>query len=890
MPGVIADFVQRVKQWRFGQKPPAADSASRILKIKYSVFKDLLASNAEMLTLMSDIQEKLRGQTVFDMSSIRSLATRSVFHTLRVVKSLDDLSGHKYPQLFDAVDSIKTAIDEDLGRRKELPHSEWILPYSQITKEMVDWVGGKSANLGELLNKAQLPIPDGFAITTRAYDYFLAENDLFEEIIRIRRDLLDPSDPAAINLVSDEIHRLILSARVPPELEKAMGTAYEAMANRINQAEGSNGVLPKVALRSSAIGEDSELSFAGQYLSVLNVPPDKIAETYKSVIASLYNPRAISYRLNKGMRDEDIAMSVACIRMIDSVASGVMYSQQPHSQSRDTILINAVWGLGPYAVDGVITPDRYVIAKDESLTILENWCAHKPVQLVSTPNEGLAEEPVSLDKQDSPCLSPEQIKILARYALILEDHYQCPQDVEWAVDQHGRLVVLQTRPLHLEEEGEGFEDLPLQEGYPLLLDGASVVFPGVGSGPAFVVRSEEDLAGFPFGAVLVAKSSDPQFVVVMQKAQAIVTEGGSPTGHMACVAREFGVPTILDAVSATSRIPQGSTITVDAYSGRVYDGRVPELVALQKTRESPMKDTPVYKILREVANWIVPLNLIDPRSPDFTPEHCKTLHDVIRLAHEFSYEEMFQFGARLSERERGGALKLIGPIPIDLQIIDLGGGLADVSAYSRRVTVDQIASAPFAALLKGMLNEDLRSQGPRAVDLGGFLSVMREQMLSPADAAQGLGDRSYAIISSTYLNFSSRIGYHFSVLDAYCGATVNKNYITFSFKGGAADDVRRERRARSIATILEELGFTVEAQGDRVSARLSKHEQPVMELKLEMVGRMLQFTRQADMLMASEATVKAIADRFLSGNYVLDDQFWDHLKAEPSSGQPDPQS
>lgn len=869
MPEVISNIVNKIRAWKSRGRPHKA-AVSRVFQFKYASFKDLLASNTELLNIVTDLEEKLRGQDVFGMSYIRSQATRAIFHTLRMVKSLDDLSGHRYPPLFDVLEEINHSIKEELGKRKELPVCEWVLPYSRITKDMVDWVGGKNANLGELVNNAGLAIPEGFAITTCAYDFFLEQNDLIDEINRIRMDL-DPNDPEAPERVGEEIQRLIISARVPLDLEEAILSAYDAMVAVIRQKRGNGAAEPPVALRSSAIGEDSELSYAGQYVSILNVPRHHIIQTYKLVVASLYTPRAISYRLNKGMRDEDIAMSVACIEMVESVVSGVIYSRHPFDLSVDAVLVNAVWGLGPYAVDGVITPDSYVVAKDQDLTILKATCSHKPVQLVADEGGGLSERPVEAGKQDMLCLAPGQVKTLAEYALKLERHYEYPQDIEWALDPHGHLLVLQARPLHLEHMGKGgLKTFPRVEGYPILVEGGAVAFPGVGSGPAFHVHSDEDLANFPPGGVLVAKHSSPQFVLVMQKARAIVTDAGSVTGHMASLAREFGVPTVLGAKTPTTAISDGTVVTVDAYSGRVYQGLVPELIALQRSRESAMKDTPVYQTLRRVADWIVPLYLVDPKAANFSPEFCKTLHDIMRLVHELSYKEMFRISDIVSDTEGAGAMKLRAPIPLDLRIIDLGDGLTGTDAYTKWVTVDQVTSIPFKALLKGMLHEDLRNQGPRPIDLGGFFSVMRQQMLAPNNMAERFGERSYALISDKYLNFSSRIGYHYSVLDAYAGETINKNYITFSFKGGAADDVRRNRRARAIAAIFEALDFSVEVREDRVDARFYKYELPMIEDRLDMVGRLLQFTRQLDMLMQCEDAVEALAKSFLEGNYSLD--------------------
>ena len=245
----------------------------------------------------------------------------------------------------------------------------------------------------------------------------------------------------------------------------------------------------------------------------------ELPHTYKKIIASLYSPRAIAYRLDKGIRDEDVAMSVVCLAMVDSLASGVAYTRHPFNILDDNIMISAVWGLGPYAVDGIITPDSYWVAKDPELTILEIKAAHKPVRLANLPAGGVVEQPVSPEQQNAPCLSPEQIKTLAGYALRLEEHYKGPQDIEWALDPQGRLLILQTRPLHLQVSGVCDIDLDVDMCvHPLLVERGAVAFPGIGCGPAFILKSEADLGQFPEGAVLVAKHSSPKFALIMRRA------------------------------------------------------------------------------------------------------------------------------------------------------------------------------------------------------------------------------------------------------------------------------------------------------------------------------------------------------------------------------------
>ncbi len=849
---------------RFSSNTSARDNLSDLFRFKYSCFKMLLDSNAEFLKVISDIEEKLQGQKVFGMSYIRSRSAKAVFHALRMVKNLDDLSGHCYSSLFEVFEKINSNINQILNKKKEDLPSENILPYSMVNAEMADWVGGKNANLGEVHNKVGLPIPNGFAIAIRAFKSFMLKTDLFDKVSKKKLEI-DPDNPETIINISDEIRKLIISTELPPEIEEAIMLAYKKLAeSAVNNRSLDCSFM--VSMRSSAIGEDSELSAAGQYLSKLNVPPDKIILAYKEIAASLYTPQAITYRLNKGIRDEDIGMSVGCLQMVESVSSGVMYSRNPLNLLEKNVIITAVPGLGPYAVSGVVTPDSYTVDRDGQIISAE--VSQKTVKLVCNPDGGLMEVPVEDDFRHKPCLLPEHIHILTEYAKKLEDHYGCSQDIEWALDADGNIIILQSRPLRAEQFGKTIPITPVLAAYPLLIEKGMTVSGGVGIGPAFLVASDDDLLNFPDGSVLIARHSSPKLVMAMKKAKAIVTDIGNIAGHMASLAREFAVPTIVNANVATTTIPSGMEITVDAYSGRVYKGRVTELESFQNPGQFPMKNTPVYNILREASDWIVPLNLTDARSPNFTPANCKSLHDISRLVHEFSYSEMFQLSDFVSDR-KGIAFKLKGSIPIDLYVIDLGGGLTENNPSLKDVSPDKIASVPFKALLGGLLHEEFQQNQLRPVEFKGFLSVMREQVLAPPSVVERFGDRSYALISDKYLNFSSRVGYHYSILDCYCSQTVNMNYISFSFKGGAADDVRRNRRTRAIAIILQALDFSVEVKADKVDAKCQKHESNLIEQKLDMLGRLLQFTRQMDMLMSNEASVEAAAKNFLSGKYSL---------------------
>lgn len=827
----------------------------RSFRVHYTHFKDLLQSNAELGTIMAEIDERLRGTSLFGVSEIRALATRSVFHTMRMVTALNVISANRYASLPEMVEHINDRIASILDSRTQEPVSRITFSLSEVDKTQVDVVGGKCANLGEMRNRAKIPTPAGFAITTGAYNRFLQREGVREEILKLLREVR-PEDPASVVSVSEAIFRTIDRVDVPREVMDAIESAWDETF--------SDPGTTRAALRSSAISEDGVLSFSGQYRTILGVTRATLESAFREVLASLFSPRAITYRVHHGVSFDQCAMGMACIEMVDAVASGIIFSRHPVNPLSDEMVLNAIWGLGAYAVDGIIEPDTWHIRPGTAPLITSSSVAVKNVRLVSDA-WGKREESVPVELRDRPCLEERHVLELADIASRLEAHYHHPQDIEWALDSSGRIMILQSRPMRLASVHHPGLSHGAIEGAKLILDGADIACSGIGAGPAVLAGDLSDLSAFPDRGILVAPHSLPNYVLVMNRAQAIVTEAGSITGHMASLAREFNVPTLLNARGATRLILAGQTVTVDAITGRVYAGIVPELESFKSTRSIRIADTPVHAILRQVADQIIPLHLLDPKSPLFRPESCTTLHDVMRFVHELCYTEMFRISDRASD---AGSIscQLKAKLPIDLHLIDLGGGLKD--ADGPYVFPDQIACEPLNALLAGMLRPEVHVRGPRPVNVGGFLSVMSQHMLEPPTIqAQRFGERSYGIISDKYLNFSSRVGYHYSVVDAYCGETVSKNYITFQFKGGAADEIRRERRVRCIAEILRRLGFATDVRGDMTQARYQKYAKEETRERLDQLGRLLIVTRQMDMLMTSEAAVMAMADNFMAGSY-----------------------
>ncbi len=817
-------------------------------------FTELLKENNETLELMADLEEKQGGHFLFDMSYLRSTASRIGEKVGLILSHLIDIYPNRYEELKDVYSQILYEVEKTLDKKKEIPRTDFIINLNRITTESLNQTGGKNAHLGEVKNILGLPTPEGFAVTTYGYIHFLSYNNLQEHIV----SLLNRSsitDQKTLQQTEETIKTLILQARIPPDMEKTLVDS----ANTI-QTEGKPGA--GLALRSSALLEDTHFSFAGQYATFLNIPFQEVPEKYKEIVASQFNARSLFYMKSKGILEEEMAMAVACQNLIPAKASGVLFTNHVDSGHREVILINALWGLGKWVVDGTVSPDLYLLDKNTGQVVGQK-IAHKSKQLITVPTGGLKEASVPESLRDIPCLKLEQLATLWKWACLLESHFQHPQDVEWAVDPDDRLFLLQTRNLRGYEKIEKKKVIErLSEDYPVLLEGGVVGAFGIGAGPVFKVRSNDDLADFPKGAVLVAPHTSSRFVSIMDKAAAIVTDVGSATGHMAILAREFRVPTLVDTQVATRVLETGQVITVDSYNARIYAGLVETLIN-ELPRKNPLfLNTPVYERLQEVIRHIVPLNLVDPKLENFNPRSCQTFHDIIRYAHEKSIEEMF----RLSEREdiqKLSPVRIKTHLPLNLHLLDLGGGLKKAGSH-RVLPPENVISVPFMALWKGITSPGIRWAGPIGVDVKGLLSVMAQSATQPSD---DFWDRTLALVSLNYLNFSSRLGYHFATVDSYCGSVRNNNYITFVFKGGAADTLRRGRRVRFLGIILEELGFEVMIKDDLVKAQYRKYPELMTEDKLAHLGRLMGCARQLDMTMADENMVTWHARAFLAGNY-----------------------
>lgn len=447
----------------------------------------------------------------------------------------------------------------------------YVVWLSEISKTDVPIAGGKGANLGEMYN-SKFPVPPAFVVTTNAHHYFMEATGLKEKINHLLSKI-DIENTKTLDEKTKEVRELVIATKMPDDLKNEILEAYDTFNVDLSGIKGSPDALAImktareavfVAVRSSATAEDlKEASFAGQQDSFINVKgKDELIEKVKAVFASAFTARAVYYRLKKGF-DAYVGIAAVVQRMINSDKSGVMFSVDPVKQ--DNILIEAVFGQGEGIVSGRIKPDSYVVSRD--LDIISEKIQDKKIAIVRDSSGITKTVTLNEEKSKQKVLRTAEIKELAEYALKLQEHYQHPQDIEFALE-NGEIFIVQTRAITTLIDKRGDAEL---EG-KVIVSGMAAS-PGVGSGPVKIIRKMEDLEKIKQGDVMVTQMTNPDMVVAMQKAAAIVTDEGGITAHAAIVSREMGIPAVVGTENATSVLEDGQEITVDGTNGKVYLGR-----------------------------------------------------------------------------------------------------------------------------------------------------------------------------------------------------------------------------------------------------------------------------------------------------------------------------
>ncbi|WP_243360207.1 PEP/pyruvate-binding domain-containing protein [Fundidesulfovibrio terrae] len=831
--------------WR--KKPPVPFS------VLFKKFKSILERNNSILELIGDMGDKLGGDYVFDRQYIFDSCERLGDQVFKLVSDLSLLCQRKNVSLFTAFERVQHQIREELAGRRALSRSDHILPLAELTHDLADEGGNKMASLGDIRNILGCTVPEGFVVTAGAYFEAMERAGLRKLAAQTTKHLCDTRGQG-LEEASLRLRQSILSMPLPRSLSKAVEQAARKLA-------GEGGAL--LAVRSSAWGEDGESSFAGMYESVLGVAPADILDAYRRVLASLFCEDALRYRMHHDTTCEEPAMAVGVMRMVDARTSGGLYTYAPLQEHDQPMVVSAAWGLGKPIVDGTAETDTYFLRREPPHETISSEVSPKTTRLGLDPSGGTRTESVPAELRDNACLDRGQLALLAETAMNLERFFKRPLDVEWAFTPDGTLTVLQARPLSIRPRScsLGEDVAEAAKDAPVIFSGKGVTaMGGVASGRVHIVDNDPDLADFPYGGILVARHSSPRYARIMPKCRGIIADVGSATGHMATIARELRVPTLVGAGNATRVLRQGQEITLDADHKVVYDGAVEALCRYELSKEDVFEESWEYRTLKRVLRHISPLTLLDPKSDQFRPESCKTFHDIARYVHQRAVDKLISLAETHQDLTEGAPRRLATKLPLGMTIIDVDGGLAP--GEGDEVGEDAVRCRPLSAILDGMNAAGMWETRPVPVDLGSFMSSVTRTFSADQSHPTRMG-RNLAVVSREYLNLHLRLGYHFTVVDAYLGGSINDNVIFFRFMGGVTDFTRRSRRATLVADILEQFDFVVETAGDMVTGRVKKHPTRAMLDKMFMLGGLIGYTRQLDAMLDSDEAGQRHVQEFL---------------------------
>ena len=828
-----------------------------VLREKYDAFKSLLAHDKRAHELIARLEEIYYHQLRVDFSVIEAICDELSGCVSSMVADLAGVCPARYSDLGEFFRKIDTYLKFILTPKGLDTAPPFVIPLSEIQADSQNRVGGKAFNLGAIKRDLQFTIPNGFVVTTNAYHRIIESNNL-RQPIEDRLAKLDVNSVASLDTVSHDISEMVSAATIPSEVAAEISAALQPFSP-------CGTAKSRFAVRSSAVAEDSQTSFAGQYLSVLNVTADDILEAYKKVVASKYSSRAIFYRVNYGLSDVETPMAVLVLQMIDAKTSGIIYTQDLDDPESDHLKIHSIRGLGELLVSGETAADILTVSKAEKPLIVATMAGSQSQQMVYSQENTAELIALEADEKAKMSLDDDCARLLAESGVKLESYFQEPQDIEWCTDASGRIYILQSRPLKVGEFKPveavecNFEDV----GTDLLFTGGQRAAPGIGAGKVYKVNHESDLEAVPQGAVLVARNASPRYVKVMNRLNAVVTDTGSIAGHFSSVAREFGVPALVNTHNAFADLPQGADVTVHADDRSIYRGIVTPMVESPCARINLIIDSPFMRKLNYIMSFVATLELVDPQSDSFTPQGCRSLHDIIRFCHEKAVQEMFLISDKRM-RKISAAKKLQSSIPMQFIVLDVGGGVIANRENQKEISIDDIANPAMRALFKGLNHPDIIWGSMNHFDWAEHDKiVMRGGIISPKATMFA----SHAVLSDDYMNLNLRFGYHFVIVDVLCCAAAQDNYVLFRFSGGGADFDQRTLRAEFLSRVLQKLDFEVKKTSDLVDARLSGTNPETTLQKLDLLGRLLGATRLMDMYLKESTQVAGFVEDFMKGRY-----------------------
>lgn len=770
------------------------------LQALFHNFKAILELNNTALARMAEMEQALGGEYIFDRPYLEDSVRRVSSLVHHAVYCLNALTGNAYVPLYDRYQDILAVLDAILAGGGADRGGAPVLALEDIGWELEPLVGIEAVCLAELGRHPGVRAARGAVLTTAGVDALLGRDGAPEEAEAVEESLA-----AALQGMSGERGGiLVVGVRAGENFaEDVADLPGDLFA--FEPDLGPEGGLPAARELVRRIEREARACPGPLAALVLSAPTADVSGTVRTRAQD--EPEMLHVEARQAGAGDD-AFLLRRVHPFDMVRSEIAPRQG-----------------GRRFADGRRATD----AVSRSMG------------------------------RGSALIPPPALKSLAETAMTLERMLGVPVEAQWREAAGEACVICRVRPrpvrLEAPSDGELAEEMARAA---VLARGGQLVQSGVAAGLAVHVREDTSPADFPPGAVAVARTASPRLTPVLRMASAVITEYGTAAGHLATVARELRLPAVFGLADATRLIPDGRSVTVDAGEGVVYEGVLECLLRHGAAGELSPTD-PEYRTLRRLLRFIMPLHLVNPDAPGFTVQGCRTMHDILHFCHDRAVDELAHFqerrpglGAIRSRRLRPG-------VPLDMRVLDVGGGM-DPSA-GEEAGVGDVRSAPFAIFLRGLNRPAAWGDGASTLALGDIMANMPRTMgmLEGGAAAQGA---SLAVVGADYLNLSLRMGYHFSVVDAYLGPEQSRNYVYFRFAGGLAAGKRRERRARFIALVLERMDFLVTREADLVVGRLKLADDANLRAALETLGALTAYCRQMDTIMGDEGDVGRILDDF----------------------------
>ena len=848
-----------------GQNRPKGRETAEIniwrLQSLFNNFRRILFLNNAILEDMDHMERALGGEYIFDRAfletSVRTIASR-VHH---VTYNLNALTGNGYIPLYDRYQDVRTILDDILsGNTGVLAHSP-VLPLHAVGWELEPLVGIDLVCLAELRHHRESRVTEGFVITAEGTQALTGQK-------------MTPvhTDHRAAGVSSTEV-RMELGEQFKSLLALQSAPRFSVVVTRIEGEEElvqelgrfvlapvTDGPGVEIIVESCSIGSSPAMASEAlqKIIQPLPASDDSGVDLYVRCLEHLVC--TIFAWFEKSAQEPIGPFAVFVRGSLPATVSGTIQTRSAAKGFLESLSITAD------LPDADATGDTFLLRRTYPFDVIQSTIAPRPAGY-HFPEGRLATGAASTHEsfgRGSALVEIKVLKRLAETAMMLERMLGAPVAVRWECLMDGECCITGLTPIPVGQE-EIVGDGPAREQEAeILCRGGHLVQSGIAAGTVVHVTSEMIPTDFPAGAVAVAQMASPQLTPVLQRAAAIITEKGTTTGHLATVARELRLPALFGVPGALTLLPPGTEVTVDASETTVYRG-IHETLLQQGAREMDLSPSdPEYRTLRRLLRFIRPLNLINPESPNFSPDGCRTFHDIIHFCHEKAVDELAHF----QERRPGlGAIRTrrmdLG-VPMDIRVLDIGGGMA--TEEGRELTPDATRSEPFAVFLEGLLKPQAWTTELPSLGLRDIFSSMPRSMGMLSEPVGNLGEN-LAIVSHDYMNISLRLGYHFSVIDAHLGTDGSRNYVYFRFAGGLADPERRNRRARFISQVLKAMDFSVSVKGDLVIGRLKMAESDILRSALSILGALTAFSRQRDTSLYSDADMQTLftifADTFL---------------------------